>query len=123
MALTIVCNNTFRGKFESLTKKSPFKFQNATFQTTHSKIEKHYELVASKFKDLEKKRMERLKKYVTFFENEIKEIDVLSRELVDVLKKESEKLEKEFESNLNEGKSDEEVTTDIIKREHDKYFE
>lgn len=122
MTLTIVCNNTFRGNFSSFAKKKDFKFPNEKIQSTHSKMEKHYKLVTSTFSDLEKKRMERLKRYITVFQEEIKEIDSISREMIDVLKKDSEALEKELESNSEET-NDEEVGTDIIKREHDQYFE
>ena len=122
MTLTIVCNNTFRGNFGSFAKKNDFKFSNEKFQSTHSKMEKHYKLVTSTFSDLEKRRMERLRKYITVFQEEIKEIDSISREIVDALKKDSEALEKELESNSEET-NDKEVGTDIIKREHDQYFE
>lgn len=120
MTLTIVCNNNFRGNF--FANKNNFKFPNEKIQSAHSKIEKHYTLVASTFSDFEKKRMERLRRYVTMFQEEIKEIDAISREIVDVLKKESEILEKELESNSEET-DHKEVSTDIIKREHDQYFE
>ena len=56
------------------------------------------------------------------FQEEIKEIDTISREIVDILKKDSEDLEKELESTFEET-NDKEVSTDIIKREHDQYFE
>lgn len=122
MTLTIVCNNAFRGNFGSLAKKNDFKFPNEKIQSTHSKMEKHYKLVSSTFSDLQKRRMERLRKYITVFQEEIKEIDSISREIIDVLKKDSEALEKELESNSEET-NDKEVGTDIIKREHDQYFE
>lgn len=122
MALTIVCNNVFRGNPKSFEQKQQFKFPNEKIQKTNSKIEKHYNLVSSTFSDFEKKRMERLRKYVTMFQEDIKEIDTLSREMVNGLKKDSEKLEKEINSEIDENLSDE-ITTDIIKREHDKYFE
>jgi uncharacterized protein Yka (UPF0111/DUF47 family) len=121
MTLTIVCNNAFRGNFGSLAKKNDFKFPNEKIQSTHSKMEKHYKLVTSTFSDLQKRRMERLRKYITVFQEEIKEIDSISREIIDVLKKDSEALEKELESNSET--NDKEVGTDIIKREHDQYFE
>lgn len=123
MALRIVCtNNVFRGNPKAIVQKKEFKFPNESFQKTHSKIEKHYNLVTSTFSDFEKKRMERLRKYVTMFQEDIKEIDMLSREMVNDLKKDSETLEKEINSDSNEN-LDDEITTDIIKREHDKYFE
>lgn len=122
MSLRIVCNNTFRGNLSSFAKKTNFKFPNEKIQITHSRMDKHYRLVTSTFSDFEKKRMERLRKYVTIFQEEIKEIDTISREIVDVLKKESESLEKDLESNSEE-MNDKKVSTDIIKKEHDQYFE
>lgn len=122
MTLTIVCNNNFGGNVGSFVKKSNFKNHKEKIRITHSKMEKHYKLVASTFSDLEKKKMERLRKYVTLFQEELKEIDMISRELVNELKIESKNLEKDLESNFEET-NDKEVSTDTIKREHDKYFE
>ena len=123
MTILTICSNTQNYTSHPF-NKDKLKFTNKNFKQAHLKINKHYKLVTTTLTEFEKNRLERLKKSVSSFNKDLKEIDEFSREMIKKLRDDSKKIEDEDEDETPmDNQSNENTKTDDIQNLHDKFFE
>jgi tellurite resistance protein len=121
MNLLTICSNTQHNHSHPLDKAEK-KFTNKKFKQAHLKINKHYKLVTTTLTEFEKNRFDRLKKSVSSFNEDLKEIDDFSRDMIQKLRDDSKKIEAGDET-PEDNQSNENTTTDDIQNLHDQFFE
>jgi|UniRef100_A0A6C0BRQ0 tellurite resistance protein len=121
MHLLTICSNT-QHNYSHPHDKAEKKFTNKKFKQAHLKINKHYKLVTTTLTEFEKKRFDRLKKSVSSFNKDLKEIDDFSRDMIQKLRDDSKKIVEEDETPEN-NQSNENTTSDDIQNLHNKFFE